>query len=759
MSPLIKKALFRIKKLQRPPIFGGKEKTIFYKQLWRGTVAGAMVLFVVGVVYYGKLPLRTRLNEGDVATEDIYAPFSFSYEVGVNEEKTKAAQKAASDKALDIYSIDTAPSKKAKADSEKFFLQFVSIKKSELGITDADLQKLNAMLPAPLSLDDINILLTYRDIGLLKDKTINILDEVSSRPIISDEDRKNLLDSKKEEVQIYQKALDRKTTNKIKELFSLPDSYKIVGSLLSDSEITQKGLRQVLHKLITDNWIKPNLIFNQAETESAKRQAAFLIGPVYNILERVKGEIIIRKGQRVTKDHIIQLTKIGTSYTSKDIFSQFWGIILLISILTFLLLRYLKHFEPKIFIQDKLLLLIGISILFAAISARIIVSSPLPSYFIPVATIPMLLAILVNGNVAAITLMAAAIIVALITGAKFNIFLVSIVGGITAICSVYRVRRHGQIIKSGAYVGFLNFITICIIGILSGLQIGVFLKEGLWGFGGGIASAAITVIFLPFFESAFKITTDIRLLELADLNHPLLKKMVTEAPGTYHHSIVVGNLSEAACGAIGANSLLARVGSYYHDIGKTEKAEYFAENQRDFLDAHLKLSPSMSSLIITNHVKEGVELAEKYKLANSIKDIIEQHHGTGLVTYFYHQALEKKVQQEKEVSEEGFRYPGPKPQTKESAVVMLADSVEAASRTLPSPTPQRLKELVRKIINNKFIDRQLDECNLTLEEINKIADSFVKILTGIYHSRIEYPTKTKESYGDTNSKRTKNSQA
>lgn len=758
MTPLIKKALFRIKKLQRPPIFGGKGKAIFYKQLRRGAAAGAMLLFVAGVVYYGKLPLRARLNEGDVATEDIYAPFSFSYETGVNEEKTKAAQKTASDKALDIYSIDTALSKKAKADSEKFFLQFVSIKKSGLKAADADLQKLNTLLPVPLSLDDINILLTYPDPGLLKDKTINILEKVSTRPIISDEDRQNLLDAKKEEIQIYQKALDRKTTNKIKELFSLPDSYKIVGSLLSELETAQKGVRNILYNLIT-NWIKPNLVFNQEGSESAKRQAASLIAPVYNILERIKGEIIIRKGQRVTKDHIIQLTKIGTSYTSKDIFSQFWGIVLLISILTFLLFGYLKHFEPKIFIQDKLLLLIGISILFAAILARIIVSSPLPSYFIPVATVSMLLAILVNGNVAAIASLAAAIIAALIGGAKFNIFLVSIVGGITAICTVHRARRHGQIIKSGVYVGFLNFITICTIGILSSLQIGVFLKEGLWGFGGGIASAAITVIFLPFFESAFKITTDIRLLELADLNHPLLKRMVTEAPGTYHHSIVVGNLSEAACGAIGANSLLARVGSYYHDIGKTEKAEYFAENQRDFLDAHRKLSPSMSALIITSHVKEGVELAEKYKLANSIKDIIEQHHGAGLVTYFYHQALEKKVQQEKEVSEEGFRYPGPKPQTKESAVVMLADSVEAASRTLPSPTPQRLKELVRKIINNKFIDRQMDECDLTLEEINKIADSFVKILTGIYHSRIEYPTKTKESYGDTNSKRTKNGQA
>lgn len=758
MSPLIKKALFRIKKLQRPPIFGGKVKALLYKQFWRSAVAIVMVLFVIGIIYTGKLPMRARLNEGDIATEDIYAPFSFSYEAGINEEKTKRAQRAASEKILDIYSIDTAPFKKVKADTERFFSQLLSVKKSELEITDADLEKLRALLPAAITLDDINALLNYPDIGLLKDKTIHILNEVFLHSIISADIKKSLLDSKKEKILIYQKATGKKSTNKVDELFGISDSHKIIKSLLSKSGIAQKKAEDTLY-IVISNWIMPNLVFNPGETESAKRQAASSVAPIYNILERAKGEIIIRRGQKVTKDHLIQLTKIDTSYTAKDIFSQFWGIVVLISILTFLLLGYLKYFEPKIFNQDKLLLLIGISILFAIISARIIVSSPLPSYFIPVATVSMLLAILVNGSVACVAVMVAAIMVALTAGSKFNIFLVSIVGGMTAICTVYKARHRGHIIKSGAYVGLLNFITICAIGILSNFQIRVFLKEGLWGLAGGMTSAAFTMVFLPFFESAFKITTDIRLLELADLNHPLLKKMVTGAPGTYHHSMVVGNLSEAACDAIGANSLLARVGSYYHDIGKIEKAEYFVENQRDFSDTHSRLSPSMSSLIITNHVKDAVELAEKYKLGNAIKDIIEQHHGTGLVTYFYHQALEKKTQQEKDVSEEGFRYPGPKPQTKESAIVMLADSVEAASRVLQNPTPQRLKELVRKIINNKFIDRQLDECNLTLEEINKIADSFVKILTGIYHSRVEYPSKTKQAHADTNRQRTKGNQA
>jgi len=370
----------------------------------------------------------------------------------------------------------------------------------------------------------------------------------------------------------------------------------------------------------------------------------------------------------------------------------------------------------------------------------------------------MLLVLLVNGGVAAIVVLAASVIVALIAGVKFNIFLVSMVGGIAAICTVNNARHRSQIVRSGLYVGILNFITICALGILSNFEAQVFLKQGLWGIASGIISAAITMIFLPILESAFKLTTDIKLLELADLNHPLLKMMVTGATGTYHHSLVVGNLAEAAADAIGANSLLARIGSYYHDIGKIEKSEYFAENKRASADIHQRLSPSMSSLIITNHVKDGVELAEKHKLGSALKDIIEQHHGTSLITYFYHQAVEKS-QAEGLISEEGFRYLGPKPQTKESAIVMLSDSVEAASRVLQNPTPQRLKELVRKIVNNKFIDRQLDECSLTLKDISKIAASFVKILTGIYHSRVEYPSKNVKKNGNSNNKQPKKDKA
>jgi putative nucleotidyltransferase with HDIG domain len=232
-------------------------------------------------------------------------------------------------------------------------------------------------------------------------------------------------------------------------------------------------------------------------------------------------------------------------------------------------------------------------------------------------------------------------------------------------------------------------------------------------------------------------------LELSDLNHPLLKELAIEAPGTYHHSILVGNLAESACDSIGANSLLARVGAYYHDVGKIPKASYYSENEMGAGSKHAKLTPSMSALIISKHVKEGVEMAKKYKLKGAILDFIAQHHGDSLISFFYQKAIEKS-KDGVVLKEEDFRYPGPKPQTKENAIVLLADAVEAASRTLDEPTPSSIENLVKKIINNKFIDGQMDECDLSLKDIHVIAESFARVLMGVFHTRPDYPESAEE---------------
>jgi len=262
----------------------------------------------------------------------------------------------------------------------------------------------------------------------------------------------------------------------------------------------------------------------------------------------------------------------------------------------------------------------------------------------------------------------------------------------------------------------------------------------------GIVSSIVVIGVLPVFEYIFRVVTNISLLELSDFNHPILKKMILEAPGTYQHSLVVANLAEAAAEAIGANPLLARVGAYYHDIGKINRSNYFVENQIPYRDVHKGLKPSISKLIIINHVKEGVELAKKYHLNPNIIDFITQHHGRSLVYYFYQRAKELEPGSE---DEEEYRYPGPRPQSKEVAIVSLADTIEALSRTLEEPTPSRIEEMVKEVVRKKFIEGELDESELTLKDLEKITNSFIRILNAIFHTRINYPQ------NDTDKKSTK----
>ena len=258
---------------------------------------------------------------------------------------------------------------------------------------------------------------------------------------------------------------------------------------------------------------------------------------------------------------------------------------------------------------------------------------------------------------------------------------------------------------------------------------------------GLLITTPIVFLLVPLFEALFGLVTDITLLELSDLNHPLLKRMVVEAPGTYHHSLVVATLAESACEAIGANALLARVGCYFHDIGKIARAEYFTENEsKDLGSRHEKLTPTMSCLIVMNHVKDGIELGKRYKLREPILRFIPEHQGSGVIYYFYKKALDQAEPGER-ISADDYRYPGPKPQSRETAVALLSDSTEAASRSLKHPTPESIRQLVRKIINDKFIDGQLDECNLSLRDLHLIQEKFVQNLMAIYHTRVSYPEK------------------
>ncbi|MFA5334714.1 MAG: HDIG domain-containing metalloprotein, partial [Candidatus Omnitrophota bacterium] len=481
--------------------------------------------------------------------------------------------------------------------------------------------------------------------------------------------------------------------------------------------------------------LKPNIV----ETSARRERAISSIPPQEKLLDVLQGELIIKRGEKVAPFHIAKFEAIrALSVSEKKFALSILGITLVVIVLVMMPGLYFRYYEPAIYSNNRYLFLIALIVIVITAIGKAISLSGGPAYFVPVAIAPILAGLLLGVRPAILIAIVTCLLAGLVTGERFDSSLIFISGSIVGIYMVRSVRNRSELFKAGVVVGVINAFCAIGLGILNNLESDAIFKDAAMYLMNGLAVGVIIVGTLHIFESLFHITTNISLLELADPNKPLLKELILKAPGTYHHSLIVGNLAESACDAIGANGLLARVGSYYHDIGKVEKSEYFAENQMVSESQHDKLAPTMSSLIIINHVKDGLEKAKKAGLNSALMDFIEQHHGTGLIYYFYQRALES-VEDLAKLEEEGFRYPGPKPQTKETAIVHLADSVEAASRTLQNPTPSNLEELVRRIINNKFIDGQLDECDLTLKDLNMIAATFTKVLTGVYHTRVQYP--------------------
>jgi len=392
----------------------------------------------------------------------------------------------------------------------------------------------------------------------------------------------------------------------------------------------------------------------------------------------------------------------------------------------------------------RLLLNLGLLIALIIFLTHVIINySFMAHYYIPVAAIAMLTMLLFNDlQLAFLMAFVCSILVSLVVGGDFSMMLTFFMGGLMGAYGVNGARTRGKLISTGLFVSAIHILCLFLIYWNTDLIRSVeFEINYLWPLTiNGFACAFLVAATLKIFESLFGVLTNYSLLELSDFNQPLLKRMILEAPGTYHHSLVVSNLAEAAADAIGANALLTRVGAYYHDIGKMVNSEYFTENQFFGGNKHDKIEPSISRLVIQNHVKEGIELAKKYKLNPIIVDFIPQHHGTSLMYYFYQKAVEEA--DEGEVINEGdFRYPGPKPQMRETAITLLADSVEGATRALDEQNPNSIEDTVKKVINNKFIDGQLDECNLTLKEIEKITSTFIRILSAMYHGRVKYPEK------------------
>jgi hypothetical protein len=426
------------------------------------------------------------------------------------------------------------------------------------------------------------------------------------------------------------------------------------------------------------------------------------------------------------------------------------GLAIMILMTFIFLVVHLKMDKPKLLKDNEAMMLLAIVFVVAVIFMLLFkewawLQMPMV-YAVPMAAFSIIVGLLLSKRLAVVVSLILCLILALVNDFNMKYFIVHFFGSLIGIYSIPMIRNRGDLTKVGIRVAIINAISILAVWLFTHNAL-INLRElatdlGL-GFSSGILSAVIILATLPYLEVFFSRTTNIKLLELADFNRPLLKRLMIEAPGTYHHSLIVASIAEQAAEAIGANSLLARVGAYYHDIGKLVKPSYFIENQ-EAGNPHDPLSPTMSSLVVISHVKEGAALARAGDLDKIIVDCIEQHHGTSLIHYFYHRALEQNA----ETKADNFRYPGPNPQSKEAAIIMLADAAEAASRSLDDPSPNRIREMVEMIINNKFTDGQFSECSITLQDLRNIAESLVLTLNGIFHSRIEYKEANEQSSDD-----------
>ncbi len=500
--------------------------------------------------------------------------------------------------------------------------------------------------------------------------------------------------------------------------------------------------------------------YRRKDADAVKALQAFARKSVQEQFTTVpEGRKIIERGQEITPTHVAQIEEMRRALSGRRSAGarllSLVGAVVAVTAVVVASAVFLARFNTSVFASNWRLILVAILVLMSAGISKVLTytrpASVFLAYFLayPIA-VPFgsfVLSMMLGLRLAVFVTVPMAILVGMAFGSSLSPVLVGILGGWAAAFFAGGVRHRKDFIKTVAAVGVVNGLIIAAIGALTNAEVNTLVAQAGGGVAMAIGSIVLAAVFLPAFEWAFKIPTSISLVELADSNHPLLKRLIMEAPGTYYHSLMVGNLAESAVEAVGGNPLVARVGAYFHDAGKLKKPLYFSENEAFGKSKHDTLNPSMSNLIILSHVKEGVDLACKHKLNKVLIDIIKEHHGTSLDYYFYRRAVEANGS-DVAVDEKEFRYPGPRPQSRESAIIMLADSVEAASRSLEKPTTAKIRAAVRNTIRMKFEDGQLDECDLTLKDLHEIEETFNRILVNTLHQRVKYPEEGKEEKGE-----------
>ena len=697
---------------------------------------------------------------GDVANKDIKASYDFLVE---DKELTKQRRSEAVKSALFVYDFDRSGAnidqriKKSFGYARKELEQILSIE-LEPSLRAEKLEQLREKFFDILEITEDSVLFDR----LVKDTFSSFIDNYASI-IISQILEKGVVGNKKVLMTQKGKGIILRDINTQQELkiddfdrfYNLESALKYFNQAI-DKLARNKNAGDIVTttRRLAKSITNPNITFNKSETELRKEEAKKSVKPIY--FQVKKGEMIVREGEKINLTHLWKLETEAKLKTTAPTLSMALGMTLMIGILLSLsyivLLKRLNIFiadsKSLIFISVTLLLMFLIALLYNTVAEEVargfhFFTAKVLLFALPITLGAILISIFQGLEVAIAFSLIISILTSIAVESRIEFFAYFLIGSLLAAYEVRNCRERSVLIKTGMKVGLLNIIMALSILTLYGNPYSLLgAVSVISGFLGGVLAGVIATGFLPLIEIIFGFTTDIKLLELASLDQPILKDLMVNAPGSYHHSVMVSNMVEATAESINANPLLAKVSAYYHDIGKINKPLYFVENQMKGDNKHEKLAPSMSSLILISHVKDGVELAKQHKLGREIIDIIQQHHGTSLISYFYQKAKEqtkKRGSRSSPVKEEDFRYPGPKPQTKEAGLVLVADAMEAASRTLVNPTPARIQGMVQKIINNIFSDGQLDDCELTLNDLNLIAKTFSKTLSGIFHSRIEYP--------------------
>lgn len=541
--------------------------------------------------------------------------------------------------------------------------------------------------------------------------------------------------------------------NKIEETLSLDEIMDIseaTNSLKSDftgyfnnNDLVNLALE------ITKVYLVPDMNFNKEETEKIKSSVADAVPKTSGIVK--ENERIISKHDPINEQTKLKLDSYkkvrAEQMGARDYYLQQTGRFLFVLSMIALIGVFLYKMRPRVFDDNTRLVLISTLILLecllAYISINIEVKFPVEyMIFLPVAA--MLFTIIFDSRLAVYCIIIICILVSAVRGGDYDIFIPNFTASFLVIYSVRDIKNRSQIFRSMAFILTGYVVTIVAIGLERYDDIMVIKNELYSAALNSLLSPILAYGLLIFYEKVFRVATDLVFLELSDFNHPLLRELSSKAPGTFHHSVVMGNLSEQAAKEIGANQILARVGCYYHDIGKIVGPNYFVENQLDSKNKHENINPSLSAKMIIAHVKNGIKLAERYRLPQELINFIPMHHGNTLVSYFYEKARSSEEDDEDSVHDYIYRYPGPKPQSKETGIVMLADGVEASTRAIEDPTPAKLETQIDEIIKARFIEGELDECDLTLKDLIKIKYSFLKTLVGIHHHRIKYPEKADE---------------